>query len=55
MMTINPAKVMGMQNKGDIKEGMDADVVIFDDDIQIKKVLIMGKQKYKSGSNLTKG
>mgnify|MGYP004514579313 FL=1 len=43
MMTINPARVMGMQNKGDIKEGMDADVVIFDDDIQIKKVLIMGK------------
>lgn len=43
MMTVNPARAMGMQNKGDIKAGMDADVVIFDGDVQIKKVLIMGK------------
>ncbi len=47
MMTVNPAKVMGIKNKGDIKEGMDADIVIFDSDITIKNVVVMGKsQKY---------
>lgn len=48
MMTVNPAKVLGMKNKGDIKEGMDADVVIFDSDIVIKNVMIMGQDKSRS-------
>lgn len=43
MMSLNPARAMGIENKGDIKEGMDADIIIFDSDINIKKVLVMGK------------
>ncbi len=45
MMTVNPARAMGMSNKGDIKAGMDADIVIFDRDITIKNVMVLGTIK----------
>lgn len=32
--------------KGQIKEGYDADLILFDDDINIKKVFILGKEIY---------
>lgn len=43
MITVNPAKVMKLNNKGKIACGYDADMVIFDDDINIKKVIVAGK------------
>ena len=43
MITINPAKVMGLENKGKIKSGFDADIVIFDEDINVKNVIVGGK------------
>lgn len=44
MATFNSAKFCGVQNKkGLIKENYDADLVLFDKDINIKKVLIKGK------------
>ena len=44
MMTENPARVMGIaQRKGSILPGKDADVVIFDDDINVQKTIIAGK------------
>ena len=44
MATLNPAKFcMVDDKKGLIKEGYDADIVIFDEDIDIKKVIINGK------------
>lgn len=43
MITVNPAKVMKLNNKGKIACGYDADIVIFDDDINIKKVIVAGK------------
>ncbi len=43
MMTINPARFMGMKHKGDLKTGMDADILIFDNNIQIQRVIAMGK------------
>ena len=32
--------------KGQIKEGYDADLILFDDDINIKKVFLLGKEVY---------
>jgi N-acetylglucosamine-6-phosphate deacetylase len=43
MITVNPAKVMGLKGKGKIKVGYDADIVIFDEDIHIEKVLVGGQ------------
>lgn len=44
MMTCNPARVLGIEKrKGSLAPGMDGDVVIFDEDITIKKVIVEGK------------
>lgn len=44
MATYNGAKHCGFQSKkGLVREGYDADLVLFDDDINIKKVIIAGK------------
>ena len=44
MMTVNPAKVMGLHKKGRLAAGMDADILIFDEDIRIQKVFVRGKE-----------
>jgi len=47
MITENPARVMGISDrKGALKAGMDADVVIFDDNVNIKNTIINGKIVY---------
>ncbi len=44
MITYNPAKVLGIEKqKGSIAPGMDADLVVFDEDIRVKKVMVNGK------------
>lgn len=44
MVSSTPAKVIGVDNKkGYIKENYDADLVLFDKDINIKKVMVNGK------------
>ncbi|MBE7026304.1 MAG: N-acetylglucosamine-6-phosphate deacetylase [Ruminococcaceae bacterium] len=43
MITINPAKILGLDNRGRLYEGCVADIVIFDDDINIKCVIAQGK------------
>jgi N-acetylglucosamine-6-phosphate deacetylase len=43
MMTQTPAKILGV-NKGSIKAGYDADVIVFDEDVNIKSVFVMGKK-----------
>ncbi|PHO06131.1 N-acetylglucosamine-6-phosphate deacetylase, partial [Thermoanaerobacterium thermosaccharolyticum] len=44
----NSAKVIGVHDrKGLIREGYDADIVIFDDDIDIKKTIVGGKIVYE--------
>ncbi len=46
LLTINPAKICKTHlNKGLLKEGYDADLILFDEDINIKHVFINGKQK----------
>lgn len=42
MMSENPARIMRIPNKGKLEKGFDADVVIFDDDIHVKTVLVGG-------------
>lgn len=44
MITQNPAKTMGVEKRGSLKEGYFADIVFFDSDINIKKVIIEGKE-----------
>lgn len=47
MITENPAKLIGYgDTKGVIREGFDADIVIFDDDINIKMTMIGGNTVY---------
>lgn len=48
MATTTPAKAMSLKNKGDLKKGFDADIVIFDDDIRIHKTIVKGKTVYTS-------
>ena len=43
MMTAVPARIMGL-NKGILAPGKDADIVAFDDDINITAAFVMGKQ-----------
>lgn len=44
MMTYTPAKTVGIEKaKGSIASGMDADLVIFDKDIVVKKVIFAGE------------
>lgn len=45
MMCENPAKQMGISDrKGTLQVGKDADIVLFDDDVNVKAVFYMGKQ-----------
>lgn len=47
MATKTPARIMGFDTKGDIKEGLDADIVIFDENIVIDKTIINGITVYE--------
>ena len=44
MMTETPAKTMNLDNKGTLNSGKDADIVIFDEKIRIKKVFVGGSE-----------
>lgn len=44
MMTLTPARVIGIdRRKGKIQKGYDADIILFDDNINIKSVMQMGE------------
>lgn len=43
MMATTPASVVNLQNRGKLKEGFIADIVIFDDDINVNRVFVEGK------------
>ena len=44
MMSATPARIMGLSQKGSIAPGMDADLVVFDEEIRVKQVFAMGKE-----------
>ncbi len=47
MITTTPARIMGVHTrKGSLQVGMDADLVIFDDNITIEKTFVMGNLVY---------
>ena len=47
MMTGTPARILGIENqKGSLIPGKDADIVIFDDDIQVQNTIVNGKVIY---------
>ena len=48
MISMTPAKIIGVSDKkGSLVAGKDADVVIFNDDIEIDTTLIKGKVVYQ--------
>lgn len=47
MMCTTPARIMGIKTKGSIKPGMDADIAIFNDRINIDKTIVGGKLVYE--------
>ena len=44
MITATPARIMGLAQKGSIAPGMDADLVVFDEEIAVKKVFAKGRE-----------
>ncbi|MBU3121996.1 N-acetylglucosamine-6-phosphate deacetylase [Sinomicrobium sp. 2019215] len=52
MMTNTPARIMGIdQKKGSLTIGKDADIVIFDQNIEIQETIIRGKRVYHRTSD----
>ena len=45
MITETPARILKLEQKGKLKEGFDADIVIFDNNINIKAVIVNGKKE----------
>ena len=44
MMSLNPARVLGVdRRKGSIEKGKDADLILFDDDVNVRKAMVRGK------------
>jgi N-acetylglucosamine-6-phosphate deacetylase len=48
MATLNPARVLGLRTKGEIKKGADADIAILDKNFNVHSVMIRGKPLYFS-------
>jgi N-acetylglucosamine-6-phosphate deacetylase len=46
MATTTPANIMKVENKGSLAAGKDADIIIFDDDINVQLTMIQGKIVY---------
>ncbi len=53
MATLNPARVMGVEKeKGLLTKGRNADIVVFDDNINIFLTMVEGKIVYKRNVNI---
>ena len=51
MMTSTPARIVGADRKGSLTKGKDADIVIFDENINIETTIIGGKVVYTSAQS----
>lgn len=54
-LTSNPAKLLKLNNKGEIKEGNDADLVIMDKELKISEVFALGKLMIENAQIKIKG
>ena len=43
MASLTPAKILGIKNKGSLEEGFDADIIIFDENINVKNTIVNGR------------
>jgi N-acetylglucosamine-6-phosphate deacetylase len=48
MATANPARALGLNGKGRLKPGADADLVILSRDLEVRRTLIAGERVFKS-------
>ena len=46
MMTLTPARIVGLKSKGALAEGFDADITVFDEDINVYATYSMGRKVY---------
>jgi N-acetylglucosamine-6-phosphate deacetylase len=48
MITENPARIMGVsEQKGSLAKGKDADVVIFNDQVEVQQTFVKGRLVYQ--------
>ena len=55
VITRNPANILKLHQKGELKPGKDADVVLLDSDLNIKSVWAKGRHMVEDGVALVKG
>jgi len=44
MMTSTPARILGLPSKGRLAPGCDADIILFDDEVNVSRVFIAGRE-----------
>lgn len=47
MASLTPSKILGLKGTGDIREGNFADIIFFDENIDIKRTIINGKTVFE--------
>jgi len=55
LFTSNPADILGLSGKGRIEEGLDADILILDGDLNVDKVFARGRLMVDEGRAVVKG
>lgn len=55
LITANPANNLGLQHKGKIEVGMDADVCVFNEDLQLQHVFARGQHMMRNQEIIVKG
>lgn len=50
MITETPARIMGINEKGSLQAGKDADILIFTENIDIRMTMIKGKIVYQKSA-----
>ncbi len=55
MLTSNVADLLKMQDKGRVFQGADADLVVFDQNLNVQDVMVLGKWHKREGEMLIKG